>query len=319
MTMKSIQLEPVDQAEIVILVDNYADVLLAGSEQVSRPPVADQEGRIFADTLLAEHGLSMLVRTSRQGKTREILFDAGYSPVALPHNLDRLGLSLDAVEAIALSHGHMDHTGALETVLERIPGNVPLVLHPDALLAHRFLTPPQGPRQVFPQTLDRSKLEAKGAVIRETASPTPLAGGTVLVTGQVPRVTPYEHGMAGAFLERDGREERDDILDDQSLVLHVRGKGLVVVGGCSHAGIVNTVRYAVDLAGEKNVHAVLGGFHLAGDRSGELTEKTIEGLKDFQPDFLMPMHCTGWTAVHRIAQAFPSAFALSAVGTTVTF
>ena len=319
MTPESIPIEPVDQAEIVILVDNYADVLLGGSEEVSRTPVASQDGRIFADTLLAEHGLSMLVRTFRDGKTREILFDAGYSPVALPHNLDVLGLSLDAVEAIVLSHGHMDHTGALNAVLGRIPGSVPLVLHPDALLANRYLVLPDGARQIFPRTLDRLDLEGKGAVIQETASPTALAGGTVLVTGQVPRTTPYEQGMAGAYLDRDGREEKDDILDDQSLVLNVRGKGLVVVGGCSHAGIVNTVRYAVELAGEENVHAVLGGFHLAGDRSGELTEKTIEGLKAFQPAFLMPMHCTGWKAVHRIAQAFPSAFALSAVGTTVTF
>ncbi|MGD8388052.1 MAG: MBL fold metallo-hydrolase [Desulfobacteraceae bacterium] len=317
MTPESIQLHPVDQAEIVILVDNYADVLLGGSDQVSRAPVAP-EGRIPADTLLAEHGLSMLVRTMQDGQTREVLLDAGYSPVGLPHNLDLLGISLDGVEAIVLSHGHMDHNGALDAVLERIPGSVSLVAHPDAFLENRYLAPPEGPRQVFPQNLDRSKLEGKGAVIQETASPTALAGGTVLVTGQVPRTTPYEKGMATAFLERDGREEKDDILDDQSLVLNVRGKGLVVVAGCSHAGIVNTVQYAVDLTGEKRVHAVLGGFHLTGDLSGELTEKTIEGLKGFEPAFLMPMHCTGWKAVHRISEAFPSAFALSAVGTTVT-
>jgi 7,8-dihydropterin-6-yl-methyl-4-(beta-D-ribofuranosyl)aminobenzene 5'-phosphate synthase len=310
-------LKPVDRIEIVVLADNYADVLLESTETVTRPPKA-RDGLVFEDTLVAEHGLSLLVRTVRGGETRVVLLDAGYSSVGVPHNLDRLGISLDGVEAVVLSHGHMDHTGALPAVLRRIPDRVLLVAHPDAFAAPRYIAPPGAPRRVLPRTLVREDLEAMGAEILTTAAPVLLAGDTVLATGQVERSTPYEKGMPHAMMERDGELVRDEILDDQSLVLALRGKGLVVVAGCSHAGVVNTVRHALHLTGEDRVHAIMGGFHLGDDPSGELVESTIHGLKEADPDLLMPMHCTGWEAVHRIAGAFPSAFALSSVGTTVT-
>ena len=318
MTQETQPLKPVDRLEVVILADNYADVLLDDTDQVTRPPKA-KDGYIQKDTLVAEHGLSMLVRATEGGSTREILFDAGYSPMTVPHNLDVLGISLDSVEAVVLSHGHMDHTGALPSILERIPGPVPLVLHPDALIGARYLAPPGAPRMDFPPTPGTADLKAMGADVVENASPLLLAGGTVLVTGEVPRVTSYEQGMPHVYLVRDGKEEKDAILDDQSLALHVQGKGLVIVAGCSHAGIVNTIRYAMEITGVDRLHGVLGGFHLASDPTGEITEKTIQGIQALEPDFIMPMHCTGWGAVQSIARAFPSAFALSAVGSTITF
>jgi 7,8-dihydropterin-6-yl-methyl-4-(beta-D-ribofuranosyl)aminobenzene 5'-phosphate synthase len=316
MSTETVDLKPVDRIEIVVLADNYADVLLESTGTVTRPPKA-RDGLVFEDTLVAEHGLSLLVRAVRGEETREVLLDAGYSSVGVPHNLDRLGISLDRLEAVVLSHGHMDHTGALSAVLERIPNRVPLVAHPDAFAAPRYIAPPGAPRMVFPRTLVRKDLEAMGAEILATAAPVLLAGDGVLATGQVERTTPYEQGMPHAVMERDGELVKDEILDDQSLVLSLRGKGLVVVAGCSHAGIVNTVRHARRLTGVERVHAILGGFHLADDPSGELVENTIRGLEEADPDLLMPMHCTGWEAVHRIARAFPSAFALSSVGTTV--
>ncbi|MGM0662705.1 MAG: MBL fold metallo-hydrolase [Thermodesulfobacteriota bacterium] len=318
MTEKRVDLKPVDRIEIVVLADNYADVLLGNTDTVTRAPKAEN-GLIFDDTLLAEHGLSLLVRTVSGLETHEILFDAGYSSVGVPHNLDMLKIPLDHVEAVVLSHGHMDHTGALSSVLERIPNRVPLVAHPDAFMEGRYISPSDGPRRAFPRTLVPENLKDLGAEIRENASPLLLAGGTVLVTGQVERTTPYEKGMPDAVMERDGQLVKDEILDDQSLVLSLRGKGLVVVAGCSHAGIVNTVRYGMQLTGEDRVFAIMGGFHLANDPSGELVEQTIQGLMDVGPDFIMPMHCTGWDAVRRIAAAFPAAFAISSVGSTITF
>jgi len=318
MTQETLPLKPVERLEVVVLEDNYADLLLEDTDRVKRSPKA-RDGNVLADTLVAEHGLSMLVRATLGDQTREILFDAGYSSVGLPHNLNQLGISLDLVETVVLSHGHMDHTGALSSVLERMPHPVPLVLHPDALLDPRYLAPPGAPRMTLPRTLIPEDLEAMGAKVMENAAPLLLAGDTVLVTGEVPRITPFEQGMPHAFLVRDGKEEKDDILDDQSLALHVQGKGLVIVAGCSHAGIVNTIRYAMEVTGVDRLHGVLGGFHLGDDTAGDLTSKTIEGIQELKPDFIMPMHCTGWEAVHRIAEAFPSSFALSSVGTTVTF
>ncbi len=316
MSDPTLELKAVDRIEIVVLADNYADVLRESTDTVVRPPKA-RGGDIFQDTLVAEHGLSLLVRAVQGEETREVLLDAGYSSVGVPHNLDLLGISLERVEAVVLSHGHMDHTGALRAVLERIPGRVALVAHPDAFAGPRYLAPPQAPRMSFPP-LVREEAASLGAEVQENASPLLLAGGTVLVTGQVERTTSFETGMPHAVMERNGELVRDEILDDQSLVLALRDHGLVVVAGCSHAGIVNTVRYAKRLTGVDRVHAVLGGFHLAGDPDGSLVESTIRGLEEADPAFLMPMHCTGWEAVHRIAGAFPSAFALSTVGTTIS-
>jgi len=318
MTTEIQELVPVDLLEIVILEDNYSDLLLENADHVTRAPKA-KDGKVFSDTLLAEHGLSMLVRATRGNRTREVLFDAGYSPLGVPHNLDLLGISLDGVEAVVLSHGHMDHTGSLPSLLERIPRPVPLIFHPDALLDPRFVEPPGKPRMIFPRTLDPEGLTALGTDIRENASPLLVADGTVLVTGQVPRVTDFEQRAHHRFIVRNGNQEKDEILDDQSLVLHVREKGLVIVAGCSHAGIVNTIRYAMEITGVDRLHGVLGGFHLGDDTSGELTGKTIDAIQALEPDFIMPMHCTGWNAVNRIQEAFKGAFALSSVGTTVTF
>lgn len=318
MTGKNIELKPVDRIEIVVLMDNYADVLLDDTDMVTRPPKA-QNGVILKDTLVAEHGLSLLVRTFRDGETREVLFDAGYSSVGVPHNLDMLGVSLDRVEAVVLSHGHMDHTGALAELLGRIPKQVPLVAHPHAFMEARYIDPPDGPRRAFPRTLVPEALEALGGEVLENESPLLIAGGTVLVTGQVERTTSYEKGMPHTFMERDGSVVKDEILDDQSLVLSLKGKGLVLVAGCSHAGIVNTARYAMKLTGDERVFAIMGGFHLGGDPSGELVDKTVMGLSALNPGFIMPMHCTGWDAFRSIAEAFPSAFTPSSVGSTVTF
>lgn len=316
MSGERLELQAVEAVEVVVLMDNYADALLKPSEEVERAPTA-AGGRIFPDTLVAEHGLSMLVRAVLDGAAHEVLFDAGYSPIGVPHNLDILGLSLAGVETVVLSHGHMDHTGALESISERIPGTTPLVLHPDVLVSSRYLETPDGLRMDFPTPPNIEGLGNLGFQVNENRLPLSIADGTILVTGEVPRGTSYEKGISGAFLERDGKREKDSILDDQALVLVLKDKGLVVVAGCSHAGIVNTVRYAVDLTGEGRVHAILGGFHLADDEDGSLTENTIQDLKAFSPHLIMPMHCTGWDAVHKIAEAFPSAFALSSVGAKV--
>jgi len=315
MTGSARELRDVDKVEVVVVMDNYADALLKDTDTVRRPPVA-VEGRVSRDTLLAEHGLSMIVRAFTGSESHEVLLDAGYTPEGVPHNLDFLGISLHDTEAVVLSHGHMDHTGSLGSIAERFAGPVPLILHPDALISTRYLKTSEG-RIHMPTPSPRDRLQELGYEVRENRGPLLTAGGTVLVSGEIPRMTPYEKGMPDAFLERGGVEEKDEILDDQCLILSLAGRGLVVVAGCSHAGIVNTVRYAVEQTGRDRVYAVMGGFHLGADPDGSLTGNTIEGLKAFSPEFLMPMHCTGWEAMHRIARAFPGEFALSGVGAKV--
>jgi len=192
------------------------------------------------------------------------------------------------------------------------------VLHPGAFDSPRFFGLADGRKLLFPQTLVKEELLKRNVALMERKTPTPLAHEGILVTGEVERVTPFEKGLPNAVLERDGKIEKDPIVDDQALVIHLKGKGLVIIAGCSHAGIINTVLYAQKLTGIEKVHTILGGFHLSGPHFEPIIEQTIGELKRFNPEVLVPMHCTGWTAIQRMSQEFPDAFILNSVGSTIT-
>jgi len=160
----------------------------------------------------------------------------------------------------------------------------------------------------------RTALSDMGFVIVEERQPSFLLDGAVLITGEVDRTTPFETGFRGHEALRDGSWQADPlILDDQALVVRVRDRGLVVLTGCGHAGIVNTVRYVRRLTGLDEVAAVVGGFHLSGPMFEPIIEPTVAAFAE-----LAPAHCTGWKAVHRIASQFPDAFVLPTVGTTIS-
>ncbi len=310
-------LKEVDRVEIVTLIDNYVDVLLKDTDIVTRPPRGAGE-EIPTDTLLAEHGLSLLVTVHQGTKTHTLLFDTGYSQIGVPHNMALLDIDLQRIEAIVLSHAHMDHSGSLHRILEGIKGPVTLVVHPGAFLFPRYIEQDDGTRQRFPRTLSREDLASEKLKILESKTPVLLAEDGLMVTGQVERSTGFEKGLPGALLERDGKIMPDPISDDQALVLHLKEKGLVVISGCSHSGIVNTLLHAQKLTGLRKVHAVLGGFHLSGPAFEPIVEKTISELKNVAPEVIVPMHCTGWKAIQRLHQEFPSAFVLNSVGSKIT-
>jgi 7,8-dihydropterin-6-yl-methyl-4-(beta-D-ribofuranosyl)aminobenzene 5'-phosphate synthase len=312
-----VPLKELDRVEILTLMDNYVDVLLEDTGVVTRPPRTIGE-EIPADTLLAEHGLCLLVKVQRDAEQHTILFDTGYNRMGVLHNMDQLRVNPNEMEAIVLSHFHMDHTGSLHSILEKISGPIPLVVHPDAFLYPRFVELKDGSKKRFPRTLVRKDLDPRNVKIQESKTPTPILDGSILVTGEIERTTAFEKGMPNALLEREGRLERDPIKDDQALVMNLKGKGLVVVSGCSHAGIINTVLYAKKLTGVEKIHAVLGGFHLSGAFFEKILEKTIEMLKALSPAVVVPMHCTGRKAIERFSQEFPSAFVLNSVGSKIT-
>ena len=312
-----VSLKEIDRIESLTVIDNYVDVLLTNTQVVTRPPLS-KGGDIPSDTLLAEHGLSLLVTVYQGEEKHTVLFDTGYSKIGVPHNLEQLKVDLNEVEGIVLSHGHMDHTGALYAILDKIPATIPLVLHPGAFDSPRFFGLADGRKLLFPQTLVKEELLKRNIALMERKTPTPIAHEGILVTGEVERVTPFEKGLPNAVLERDGKIEKDPIIDDQALVVHLKGKGLVVIAGCSHAGIINTVLYAQKLTGIEKVYTILGGFHLSGPHFEPIIEQTIGELKRINPEVLVPMHCTGWTAIQRMSQEFPDAFILNSVGSTIT-
>jgi 7,8-dihydropterin-6-yl-methyl-4-(beta-D-ribofuranosyl)aminobenzene 5'-phosphate synthase len=164
---------------------------------------------------------------------------------------------------------------------------------------------------------DRTGIEQEGVEILEERGASLLLGGLALVTGQIERTTGFETGFPGHYAEVNGRWQPDPLIhDDQAVVLNVRDKGLVVLSGCGHAGIINVLRHAMAVTGIGRIHALLGGFHLTGRVFEPLIVPTVAALQEMAPKLIVPSHCTGWKATHEIARALPAAFAPNSVGTT---
>jgi 7,8-dihydropterin-6-yl-methyl-4-(beta-D-ribofuranosyl)aminobenzene 5'-phosphate synthase len=321
-----IALEPVDEVVITTLMDNSYDALMGDTGAARRTPFARTpavaapqfvDGHT-ASGLVAEHGFSALVTIRRGNVSHTVLFDTGVSPDGMATNIERLGVDVAAIEVVVLSHGHFDHAGGFPG-LARLRGRsgMPLTVHPLVWSRRRFALPDQ-PHWDMP-TLNRSALEAEGLEVIERRQPSLLMDGSVLITGEVDRTTDFERGMPNHEAWRGGRWEPDPlILDEQALVVHVRGRGLVVITGCGHAGAVNIARHAMRLTGVDRLHALLGGFHLTGPAFEPIIEPTVAAFTDMAPDLLVPAHCTGWKAQHRLAAALPGAFIPNAVGTSFT-
>jgi 7,8-dihydropterin-6-yl-methyl-4-(beta-D-ribofuranosyl)aminobenzene 5'-phosphate synthase len=326
--METIPLAPVDELTVTTLVDNVADLLLTDEGPAKRyslaravdPTVPAQflEGGRTGDPLRAEHGFSALVTVRKGGRTTRVLFDAGLTPDGLVDNMRRLELSPGDIDIIVLSHGHWDHTTGMDGLVKALGRpNVPVLIHPD-FWSRRRVAIPSAPIEL-PST-SRSALEGAGFDIVEQRQPSFLLDGSLLVTGEVDRTSEFEQGHPLFEAYRDGRWQPDPlILDDQALVANVRGKGLVVLTGCGHSGVVNILRYVRKLTGEDRIHAVIGGFHLSGPLFEKIIAPTCAALGEFAPDYLVPCHCTGWRAVHAIAAAFPDAFIQNGVGTRFEF
>jgi 7,8-dihydropterin-6-yl-methyl-4-(beta-D-ribofuranosyl)aminobenzene 5'-phosphate synthase len=311
--MGELNLREADRLEVTILADNYTDLLLLQSTEVVKrlrvpPPQAP----------LAEHGLSCLLKVYASSEEHAVLMDAGISATCLFHNAGLLKVDLSQVESVVLSHGHFDHFGGLLELLNRVTKGIPLVLHPDAFLQRRLNAPVIG-RPVGMPALDEEALKETGAMLHQTKGALTLASDLVLVTGEVERVTDFERGFPWAEAKIDSDWVVDPFHDDQGVAVKVKGRGLVVVGGCSHAGIINTVKHAQKVARTGAVHAVLGGFHLSGPVFEPIIGPTIEEMKKIGPDYVVPMHCTGWRAINQFAKEMPGEFLLNSVGTTYVF
>jgi 7,8-dihydropterin-6-yl-methyl-4-(beta-D-ribofuranosyl)aminobenzene 5'-phosphate synthase len=193
------------------------------------------------------------------------------------------------------------------------------MIHPEFWTRRRIAIEGREPLEL-PAT-SRGALEGAGFAIVEREQPSFLLDGSLLVTGEIDRTTGFERGAAPAHqAERAGGWERDPlILDDQALVAHVRGRGLVVLTGCGHAGLINTLRHIQRLTGEDHFHAVIGGFHLSGRYFEPIIAPTCDALAGIAPDYIVPTHCTGWRAIHAIAARFPNAFIQNSVGTRLEF
>jgi 7,8-dihydropterin-6-yl-methyl-4-(beta-D-ribofuranosyl)aminobenzene 5'-phosphate synthase len=315
--MNKIGIKEADCVEILSLQDNYIEITAMDNSDVVTRAKNVKDGEI-KNSVLAEHGFSAVVRIASGGKKRTLLFDFGFSKDGAAYNADVLGVDLREVEVMVLSHGHSDHLGGLESLVGRIGRKgIPLILHPTAFKPSRYLK--FGKKRHYFPAVTRERFEKLGIRLIETTVPCPLLGGQALFLGEVRRETAFEKGMPMAHFEDQGGEKWDPIEEDSALVMNLKGKGLIVLSGCAHAGIINTVNFAKEITGIEKIHAVMGGFHLSGPAFESIIGKTAGALKKIDPAYVIPCHCTGRNAVMAIEKKMPDQFLLNMAGTRLTF
>ena len=311
-------LQPVDKVEIWTLQDNYIEMTAMDNNAVVTRAMSIKNGEIKS-SILAEHGFSALVRTTAEDKTHTLLFDFGFSEDGALRNAFALGLDVSEVEAAVLSHGHSDHTGAMKAFGQAIgKNNLPFVLHPTAFITPRYLKLGEELKFYFPK-VTREMIQDAGFDVVEAETPYPLLDDTILFLGAIPRRTEFEKGFPIAHRLEEGKEVWDAIEDDTSVVMNLKNKGLVILSGCAHSGIVNTVQYAADVTGVHRIHAVMGGFHLSGPFFEPIIDRTVDELQNFVPTYIIPTHCTGRKAIMEIEKKMPQQFILNMSGTKLTF
>ncbi len=267
------------------------------------------ENTAATGNLLAELGLSILVETD----TLNILLDTGQS-ISTSHNADILGVDLNKIDKIVLSHGHYDHTGGLRRILRKMRKEVEIIAHPDIWLAKYARRQGQGDRYIgIP--FQRQELEGLGARFNLTTKPVKITDN-IMTTSEIPMVTEFEEIEPNRFfVKEDSGWQPDKLLDDQALIMNTE-QGLVVILGCAHRGIINTLYHAQQLTGVKQIHMVLGGCHLIG-ATEERIWLTIAALRELGVQRIGVSHCTGLPAAVIIAREFGDSFFFNNAGTRI--
>ncbi|KAJ5780382.1 hypothetical protein N7457_005542 [Penicillium paradoxum] len=341
-----ISLEEVDSLEAIVIIDNELDPLsppapdtvkvsgnlgsiAMGSEHtLTDRGEACKELRL-GDVCCAAHGLSILVTATKGDRKHAILFDAGPEEEAWERNVKRLRPNLSSVEVVHLSHWHRDHSGGLLRAIRMIndakraegcSDDLVVDLHPDRPVYRGIALHDHIISLEADPTFE--EIEGAGAVVDKQSEPHTVLDDFFLVSGEIPRVTPYETGLKNSV--RYDPDENDwfsdeAIVDERSLICNLKGKGLVVFTGCSHAGVVNTTKHALQLTGGTiPLHAVVGGFHLATSDADQI-EDTVADLKKLDPAVLMPGHCSGWRAKFAIEKQMPGSMVPCTVGSRISF
>lgn len=314
----------VDHVEILLLVDNATDnlSLIPDYAEHEMPRLWKRGIKRMSGACLccAAHGLSCAITVQRGDTSRTLLFDTGPDVAVFERNVDRLGFDMGRVDAIVLSHGHWDHCGAMLRALEMIQLRnggqpTPVYMHPE-IYRSRAMKAPDGSMRPFDDVPSQAALEKAGARVIHSRDGQTVLDDLFYVSGEIPRVTPFEKGMPGQYRRTvDGLDWEPDplLMDERFAAVHVRDKGMIVLTACSHAGVINVLLHARDTLAQAPLYCVMGGFHLSGSNERIIPE-TITGLRDFELKSIAAAHCTGWRAVAALSSEFGDAVAPSAVG-----
>jgi 7,8-dihydropterin-6-yl-methyl-4-(beta-D-ribofuranosyl)aminobenzene 5'-phosphate synthase len=324
-----VALRAVDTLVVDVLIDNLSD------NYSSKPPhVSPEFNNVIAagakelsgaGLCCAELGLSVMLTVKAGAQRHKLLFDAGPEGSVLLRNSRNLGVRLDDVETIAISHGHWDHMGALPDAVREITQDrkrVPCHLNPGMFFERgaRLTTGQIVPFQKVPSP---EALTAAGADLVNASEERLLLDDCYYLSGEIPRVTSFEKGRPD-HLSRKGPDqawEPDPLLmDERYLTVNVRDKGLIVFSACSHAGVVNVALDAARVFPDRPLYGIFGGLHLVGETLERIIPDTVASLQKLAPKQIMPAHCSGWRALHALLNAFgESVITPSSVGNRYSF
>jgi 7,8-dihydropterin-6-yl-methyl-4-(beta-D-ribofuranosyl)aminobenzene 5'-phosphate synthase len=324
-------LRPIDQLVVDIAIDNLSDSYSSKPSHISAEfnnVMAAGAAEVSGSTLCcAQLGLALVLTAYVGNDRRTLLFDAGPEGPLLLRNCRNLGVSLADVEAIAISHGHWDHMGALLDALDHITSHnrgrqVACHVNP-GMFMERGATLTTGQIAPFQRVPSPDDLVAHGAQVVNSGEPRLLLDDYVYLSGEIPRISSFERGRPDHVCRRfaDAPWEPDPlIMDERYVAVHVRNKGLFLFSACSHAGVVNVLLNARGVFPDVPLYGVLGGLHLAGAAMERLIPDTVASLKQFALQQIMPAHCTGWRALHALLNEFGEAVVTPcAVGSRLTF
>jgi 7,8-dihydropterin-6-yl-methyl-4-(beta-D-ribofuranosyl)aminobenzene 5'-phosphate synthase len=271
---------------------------------------------VYDGRLLGQFGFSALLEIrDNKGKKHLVMFDTGSKKSAQLYNIKALKLDLSSLEAIVLSHGHYDHTSATVEIIKKAKNKVKVFAHPNAFLPKFKIKKGKREHHGVPKGEGRIDIEKAGAQVVDTTRPTEVIPG-VVASGEIKRVTPYEKLTWRNITIVDGKSVRDKLIDDQTLFINVARKGVLVLCGCAHAGLINTLQYALEVTRTKKLYGFIGGTHLIQPKENRLKE-TIKQLKEYDMQLISPAHCTGYKSIAAINQAFPDEFVLNYAGRVI--
>lgn len=321
----------VDRVDLTIVADGTAALFGVPASGPGFILVPTKAAADYHDAFEAQWSYSVLAETRQAATARRILIDFGFTPAVFANNLKLLGIDPASFDAMVLSHGHYDHFGGLQALIDggRVRAGTPLYVGGEEAFCERVRgTSPDGSSfGAIPRAA------AEGAGIRFVVSPEPQTlAGAGLTTGRIALVSPERpkvptamrpgHGCAVAKLDPDKRSAEflvDDAVHELGTVFVVRGHGLVVIGSCSHRGIINTVLRAQAVTGERRILAIVGGFHLVPPQTRAQAIETVELMKALDPRYVIPGHCSGETFIAAATEAMPGRVYRAPVGTRLSF
>lgn len=323
-------LKTVDALDVTVLVDNVVDPLSTVPGGVTgEMAVLMSKGLKVASghaRCCANHGLSLVVTACVGSDIQILLFDTGPEAYTIARNGERLKAPFGEVGAIVLSHGHWDHGGGLPEAIRLVTaanGGKPIPCHVnDGMFVSRAVRLPDGRYLPFEDVAKPDQLAKVGAAVVSSGEARLIMEQMFYLSGEIPRVTPYEKGyLTQVKLTAGGSWEPDPwIMEERYVAAHVKGRGIVVFTACSHAGVINVLKDARNVFGDVPLYAVMGGFHLSGADVEKVVPDTVRDMQAFGLKRVVPCHCTGWRAVRALTNAFGEEIIVpSAVGRQFAF